>query len=72
MPGIGQRRESPDLCLAGLHVWRVEGFEKHLTFYRPSVDGIEVVRVLHQARDIDQVLAGESGIDEGEADEQDR
>jgi toxin ParE1/3/4 len=42
--------------LAGLRVGRVEGFEKHLIFYRPGDDGVEIIRVLHGARDIDSVL----------------
>jgi len=54
MPGIGERRDSPKPRLAGLRVWRVEGFEKHLIFYRPSDEGIEIVRVLHGARDVDR------------------
>ena len=36
----------------------VQGFEKHLVFYRPTEAGIEIVRVLHAARDIAAVLAG--------------
>lgn len=63
MPGIGERRESPNPRLAGLRVSRVEGFEQHLIFYRPAGDGIEIVRVLHGARDIDRILAEESGDD---------
>jgi toxin ParE1/3/4 len=42
--------------LADLRVWRIEGFEKHLIFYRQTPDGIDVVRILHGARDIDSVL----------------
>ena len=38
--------------LEGIRVWRVRGFERHLVFYRPIANGIEVVRVLHGARDI--------------------
>ncbi len=59
MPGMGERWESNNPHLAGLRVWRVEGFEKHLIFYRATDDGIEVVRVVHGARDISSVL--ESG-----------
>jgi toxin ParE1/3/4 len=55
-PGIGQKRETLNPRLTGLRVWRVEGFEKHLIFYRPGDDGVEIVRVLHGARDIDSVL----------------
>jgi toxin ParE1/3/4 len=56
MPALGERRDSANPRLAGLRVWRVEGFEKHLIFYRPTEGGIEIVRVLHGARDIDSVL----------------
>lgn len=55
-PTIGQKRESLNPRLAGLRVWRVEGFEKHLIFYRPGDDGVEIIRVLHGARDIDSLL----------------
>jgi toxin ParE1/3/4 len=60
MPGMGERRESPKPRLAGLRVWRIEGFENHLVFYRPIDGGIEIVRVLHGARDIDRLLESES------------
>ena len=59
MPGMGERRESPDPRLAQLRVWRVEGFPNHLIFYRPIDGGIEVVPVLHKSRDIDSVLESE-------------
>ena len=56
MPGIGERREPSNPQLAGLRVWRVEGSENHLVFYRTNDGGIDIVRVLHGARDIDRVL----------------
>ena len=59
MPGMGERRESSNPRLAGLRVWRIEGFANHLIFYRPVEGGIEIVRVLHGARDIDSVLEAE-------------
>jgi toxin ParE1/3/4 len=59
MPGIGERWQSPDPRLAELRVWRIQGFPHHLVFYRPADDGIEIVRVLHGARDIDRVLETE-------------
>jgi toxin ParE1/3/4 len=61
MPGIGEQRESAHPRLAGVRVWRVEGFKKHLIFYRPTGEGIEIIRVLHGARDIDRILAEETG-----------
>jgi toxin ParE1/3/4 len=59
MPGMGQRRETSNLLLAGLRVWRVDGFPNHLIFYRPIEGGIEIIRILHAARDIDAVLESE-------------
>ena len=56
MPGMGERRESSNPRLAGLRVWRIDGFPNHLLFYRPIEGGIEIIRVLHGARDIDAVL----------------
>jgi toxin ParE1/3/4 len=60
MPGLGEPRESADPRLAGLRVWRIEGFRNHLVFYRRADGGIEIVRVLHAAHDIDTVLDAES------------
>ncbi len=59
MPGMGERRESANPRLDGLRVWRIDGFPNHLIFYRPTDGGIDVVRVLHGARDIDRVLDSE-------------
>lgn len=56
MPALGERRESANPRLAGLRVWRIEGFPNHLIFYRPVEGGIEIARVLHGARDIDRAL----------------
>ncbi len=61
MPGIGHRWSSADPRLADLRIWRIEGFEKHPIFYRPAADSIEVIRILHGARDIDSVLESGAG-----------
>ena len=55
-PGVGAPRTSRNPALAGVRVWRVHGFAKHVIFYRAAPDGIEVVRVLHGHRDIDALL----------------
>ena len=45
----------------GTRVWPVHGFRNHLVFYRPKAEGIDVVRVLHGARDIEALFgAGDS------------
>jgi toxin ParE1/3/4 len=56
MPGMGEQWPSAHPRLAGLRVWRIKGFERHLIFYCAADDCIEIVRVLHGARDIDAVL----------------
>lgn len=37
--------------LAGLRKWRIQEFEKFLTFYLPRPDGVSIVRVIHAAQD---------------------
>lgn len=59
MPGIGEQWPSANPRLAGLRVWRIGGFEKHLIFYRAADNAIEIVRIIHAARDIDRVLDSE-------------
>ena len=52
MPLMGSAREFQDPALTGIRMWRVKGFPKHLIFYRPLKDGVQIIRVLHSARDI--------------------
>lgn len=59
MPEMGSPWGSNNPALAGLRIWSIHKFENYLIFYRPLPDGIEVVRVLHGARDIDSLLEGE-------------
>jgi toxin ParE1/3/4 len=56
MPELGERQEFGRNELAGLRVWQVQGFENYLIFYRPAEGGIEVLRVLHAARDVAAVF----------------
>jgi toxin ParE1/3/4 len=56
MPGMGGSWESRDPKYADLRMWPIPGFGKHLIFYRVIADGVEIVRILHSARDIDSIL----------------
>jgi len=56
MPGLGERHDSVKPNLAQLRIGRVDGFGNHLVFYRPVDEGIEIVRVLHGARDVERAL----------------
>lgn len=59
MPGLGGSRPLTNPVLQGLRSHPVRGFPNHVIFYLPTGDGIEVVRVLHGARDIDTILEAE-------------
>ena len=69
MPGMGTRYELDEPLYADLRYFPIARHRNHLVFYRPLPDGIEVLRVLHGARDIADVLAEEFGADAGGDDE---
>ncbi|CAG2157245.1 type II toxin-antitoxin system RelE/ParE family toxin [Cupriavidus numazuensis] len=50
-PGVGSRRYAHFLPDASLRVWALERFP-FLVFYRVSDEVIDVVRILHERRDI--------------------
>jgi len=39
-----------------LRMWLSPAFRNYLIFYRELADGVEIVRVLHGARDIKRIL----------------
>jgi toxin ParE1/3/4 len=51
-PGAGSLKPFRDARLRGVRTWRVPGFKKYLIIYRPIEDGIEVLAVLHGARNL--------------------
>jgi len=62
MPGIGTRFDAENPALSDLRFLRVSSrFRNYIIFYRPVIDGIEVARVLHGARDLPGLLAEEPG-----------
>jgi toxin ParE1/3/4 len=56
MPELGERQHFRREGLAKLRAWQVRGFENYVVYYRPIEEGIEVVRVLHAARDAATIL----------------
>ncbi|MGH9783348.1 MAG: type II toxin-antitoxin system RelE/ParE family toxin [Terriglobia bacterium] len=58
--GWHSRLKHPDL--ASLRVFRVSGFERILTLYRPRPDGVEILRVVHGSRNHRALLRRE-GLD---------
>ena len=57
-PGMGPVRDVGNERLGELRSWAVRGFANYLIFYRVTTEAIEIVRVLHGARDIDRQFGG--------------
>jgi len=55
-PGIGARREFQAARLHEIRSWRIKGFEKWLVFYRVTDEAVEILRVLHGARDLGEAF----------------
>lgn len=61
LPGIGVLLGLDELPYEDIRRWHIDGFERLLILYRPVGDGIEVVRVLHTARNIPAILQATQG-----------
>ena len=55
-PGAGPRIDPPIEGLPDLRFWPMSRFRSYLVIYVPIDTGVEVIRVLHGARDIANVL----------------
>jgi len=56
-PELGvELKELSKSSLQNLRMWVVPRFRNYLIFYRPTANGVEVVRVLHGARDLRNLL----------------
>lgn len=56
MPQIGKLYRFSNPTLAGIRQQAIKVFKKYLVFYRPTDLGIEVLRVIHSARDLEAIL----------------
>jgi toxin ParE1/3/4 len=56
MPGIGILKDLGDRRFHGLHSWPIPTFPNYLIFYRYSDEVLEIVRVLHGARDLPSIF----------------
>jgi len=70
MPGIGTRYNPDEPLYADLRDFPISRFPKYIVFYRPMEAGVELIRVLHGARDLDGLLADDFGIDPEAPEEQ--
>jgi toxin ParE1/3/4 len=55
-PEMGSPRTFSHSRLSGMRMWSVRGFRRHLIFYRLTPEALEVVRILHGARDVESLL----------------
>jgi toxin ParE1/3/4 len=71
-PGIGLRYEPENPLFDGVRFSPISRFKKYLVFYKAFDDGVEILRILHGARDIQGLLADgfESPDDEVEEDDE--
>ncbi|HEV3166518.1 MAG TPA: type II toxin-antitoxin system RelE/ParE family toxin [Isosphaeraceae bacterium] len=58
-PGIGAPHQTNNARLVGLRSFPVPKFKRYILFYQAFDDRIELVRVLHGARDIASILSAE-------------
>ncbi|MDO8519298.1 MAG: type II toxin-antitoxin system RelE/ParE family toxin [Deltaproteobacteria bacterium] len=56
MPLMGNPAPFQSIHLAGVRRWRIRDFERHLIFYKPLEDSIEIIRVLDSSRDIESLF----------------
>jgi toxin ParE1/3/4 len=56
LPSMGALYKPDEPVLPGLRYMPISRFRKYLVFYVPGRGGIEVLRVLHGARDIEGIL----------------
>ena len=56
MPGMRPARLLKNPRFAGLRFWPIKGCTNYVIFYKRTSDGIEVIRLLHGARDIERIF----------------
>jgi toxin ParE1/3/4 len=55
-PEIAGIWETSNPRYEGMRVWRITGFPHHLIFYRAVPEGIDVFRICHSSRDLDNLF----------------
>jgi toxin ParE1/3/4 len=58
-PEIGKTRRFQHPTLSNIRSWPIPGFEKYVIFYRPDSLKVDVLRVIHAARDLAALLGPE-------------
>lgn len=61
-PKMGWKARLKRHELTTLRVFRITGFERVLVFYRPHLEGVEILRVVHASRNL-RILLRREGIE---------
>ena len=61
IPGMGKIVQLVSSGMGEIRQWRIKDFQDYLIFYQIQDDRVEILRVLHGARDLEDIL---SNIDE--------
>jgi toxin ParE1/3/4 len=64
LPQMGKLAQFSHPLLADVRQQAIKGFRKYLVFYRPTEKGVEILRVIHGARDIEALLEEDFSEDE--------
>ena len=56
MPGLGAPRDYDNPALAGLRMMPIPGFQKYGVYYLTTAETVEILRVVHGARDINALF----------------
>jgi len=64
MPGMGPLRNFGNSRLMDIRLWPLKHFEKHLLIYRVTEEFLDIIRVVHGARDLPTLLEAENEPDE--------
>lgn len=63
IPGMGLLIQLSNPNLAGIRQQAIKGFKNYLVFYRLTNSEVEILRVIHGARDILEILDEDLGED---------
>jgi toxin ParE1/3/4 len=63
MPGLGPEWGFKSPKLKDVRFWPIRRFRNYLIFYRRTATGINVIRVIHGAQDVEQIFKEESPSD---------
>ena len=56
MPNMGVGRDYVNPRLKGMRMWPVPNFEKYLIFYLRTKKSLEIVRLIHASRNIEEIF----------------